>query len=177
MPVAKQYRRFYRGPAWEQVREDCLKRCKGLCEDCGKPHRKTVYVTRDGTGRYCIGLAKMYQNAFLLVSSVLADLKVLKRSKAGRAQVAQLQWIGADGKPAEWPKCGYIWKILVIVAPSHQNHTPGDDRPENIRGRCQGCHLRYDRETHRLNRAKRRDMHRPVIRVSMGMPVWEGASA
>lgn len=33
----------------------------------------------------------------------------------------------------------------VILTVAHLNHTPGDDRPENLEALCQYCHTQYDK--------------------------------
>ncbi len=37
----------------------------------------------------------------------------------------------------------------------HRNHTPGDDRPENLAVWCSACHMRHDRFEHRRRRDQR----------------------
>lgn len=49
------------------------------------------------------------------------------------------------GAPAMWAK----GRICLTVA--HLNHTPEDNRPENLRAWCQRCHLRYDAAHHAAN--------------------------
>jgi hypothetical protein len=44
----------------------------------------------------------------------------------------------------------------VVLTVSHLNHTPEDNRPENLRVMCQRCHLTHDREEHARVRAERR---------------------
>lgn len=39
---------------------------------------------------------------------------------------------------------------------AHLNHTPMDCRPENLRGLCSACHLRYDAHHHARNAAETR---------------------
>lgn len=41
----------------------------------------------------------------------------------------------------------------VVLTIAHLNHTPEDNRAENLRAMCQGCHLHYDREHHAETRA------------------------
>lgn len=54
---------------------------------------------------------------------------------------------------------------LVVLTIGHLNHTPEDNRPENLKAWCQRCHLTYDAKHHaataRATRRKRlnnRDM-------------------
>jgi hypothetical protein len=39
---------------------------------------------------------------------------------------------------------------------AHLNHTERDCRPENLRGLCSACHLRYDAQHHAANAARTR---------------------
>lgn len=45
----------------------------------------------------------------------------------------------------------------VLLTIAHLNHTPEDNRPENLKAMCQRCHLRYDREHHATTRRKTRE--------------------
>ena len=42
----------------------------------------------------------------------------------------------------------------VILTVAHLNHFPEDNRDENLRALCQGCHLHYDREHHAETRRR-----------------------
>lgn len=50
---------------------------------------------------------------------------------------------------------------------AHLNHTPGDDRPENLRVLCVACHLRYDQEYH-LDQRRRREAREARARAEAG---------
>lgn len=52
MPIRKELQHLYRGPVWRDTRRRILTRAKEKCEFCGKPNRRLVYVTRDGSGRW-----------------------------------------------------------------------------------------------------------------------------
>ncbi len=76
------------------------------------------------------------------------------------------------GNMCEW--CGAknyqphpITKSKVILTVAHLNHTPGDDREENLAVLCQRCHLMLDRDQHienaRLTRQKNKDAVRPLL--------------
>lgn len=52
MPIRRELRHLYRGPAWEQLRRETLERAGHRCERCAKPHHARVFVTRDSTGRW-----------------------------------------------------------------------------------------------------------------------------
>lgn len=52
MPIRKELQHLYRGPVWRETRKRILNRAKQECEVCGKPNRRRVYVTRDGSGTW-----------------------------------------------------------------------------------------------------------------------------
>ena len=77
----------------------------------------------------------------------------------GRCQAEQ-------GKPLEPPAPAVdLWGEELEVEPgkpqqltvAHLNQIAGDDRPENLRVMCAGCHLRYDRFQHARNRRAREE--------------------
>lgn len=167
MPIRPELRKFYTGPAWDQARASILQRARKQCEDCGKPQGKLVYVTRDGTGRWNSEITLGYQNARLLVTRVRKELAGKRRFEA-----RWNAWYGPGKNTAPAPESGYIYCIRVVLSIAHLNHTPGDDRPENLKALCLGCHLRYDREYHKLQRSIRKDTARPVFE-SIGQAALE----
>ena len=44
----------------------------------------------------------------------------------------------------------------VLLTTAHLDHDPTNNVPENLRGFCQRCHLRYDRFQHAKERRKTR---------------------
>lgn len=42
MPIRKDLKHFYAGPAWRETRERILRRARGCCEQCGIPHRLRI---------------------------------------------------------------------------------------------------------------------------------------
>lgn len=174
MPIRPENKHFYQGPEWEEARERILKRAQNKCEFCGKPNGKLVYVTRDGTGRWNEALATTFSVTRRLVKRFLDDLP--RSSKKDADRFSKLwRWFGADGKPlpasfppgeknpAQSPESGYIYLIKVCLTIMHLNHTPADRRDENLKAGCQRCHLDYDKEYHREQRAIRKDKARPIL--------------
>ena len=58
---------------------------------------------------------------------------------------------------------------LVILTVAHLNHTPEDNRDENLRAMCQGCHLNYDKEHHAETRRQTR------LRASDNIDLFSGS--
>lgn len=57
--------------------------------------------------------------------------------------------------------------VLIQCGCCHVNNVAGDDRDENLRWWCRGCHLRHDRTHHRNTRAARKDLARPLLAEAM----------
>ena len=55
-------------------------------------------------------------------------------------------------------------QIAIVLTIAHLNHTPEDCRPENLCALCQKCHLNYDQEYHRLQRALSK---KPPVEVAL----------
>lgn len=53
--------------------------------------------------------------------------------------------------------------VRIQIGVAHKNHTPGDDRDENLAAWCRRCHLLYDADHHAFNRATRKDAARPLL--------------
>lgn len=56
------------------------------------------------------------------------------------------EWCRAENYRPHWKT-----KSKVVLTVAHLNHTPGDDRLENLAALCQRCHLNLDREQHVQN--------------------------
>ena len=54
-------------------------------------------------------------------------------------------------------------RVRVVLTIAHFNHTPGDDRDENLKALCQWCHLAHDRDQHRATRRHTKDARRPLL--------------
>jgi hypothetical protein len=54
-------------------------------------------------------------------------------------------------------------EVYIVLTISHLDHTPGHDDDENLRARCQWCHLTYDERFHRQTRCIRKDARRPLL--------------
>lgn len=58
--------------------------------------------------------------------------------------------------------------IKVQCGCAHWNNQAGDDRPENLGWLCRRCHLHHDKLFHKLTRANRKDLARPLIAAAQG---------
>ncbi len=108
MPIRKELRHFYRGPAWEAARAACRERAGDRCERCKRLN----------------GSYKLRR---------LADER------------------------------GGVVIIVIQCGASHKNNVAGDDRQENLKWLCRGCHLAADRPHHHNTRATRKDAARPLL--------------
>ncbi len=69
-------------------------------------------------------------------------------------------------KSGEWtrnPMQAETWCVVdgekvtrIVLTVAHLDHTPENCDPDNLRALCQRCHLRYDAEHHKINRAATR---------------------
>ena len=168
MPIRPDLRPFYTRAIWGPVRRRILERARGKfdgkgkylggarCEQCGKPHRRRVFTitTKLWNTPAIIYVAKPVPAFFYS----LGNEGVMFWREAGRGWRANLPGI----KPAPWfARLKRSIKCVLTVA--HLNHTPGDDRDENLKALCQWCHLHYDAEHHKESRCRRKDAGRPLI--------------
>ena len=138
MPIKPEFRHFY-GKEWKTVtRPRILKRAGNKCEQCGKPNRKLVWVWKAAFDQYWT------------LSKARQLWHYCSIGGTGNFQLFGKQWREAR-------------RIRVVLTIAHLNHTPGDDRDENLKALCQGCHLNFDKGHHRESRAARKDAARPLL--------------
>lgn len=151
MPIRKELRRKFYGREWRKViRPRILARAEDRCEHCGKPNGATVF-TRSGRngGHYWMHWKPEAGHYWLRPWCVHSASYVGERT------------INRWGQ--ENTQRNYEHKIRVVVTIAHLNHTPGDDRDENLAALCQWCHLMHDKDHHRDSRADRKDAARPLL--------------
>ena len=71
-------------------------------------------------------------------------------------------WRNGLGEPIKM-LTGRYRGIRVVLTVAHLNHTPGDDRDENLKALCQWCHLHHDAGHHKETRATRKDATRGLL--------------
>jgi len=143
MPIRPELRHFY-GKEWQTVtRPRILARANNCCEECGVPNH--LRVTR----------AMSWWT------------------------IPPWQWWFTPWKPDGFPSI--VWRtgravhkgdnfpreicheVYIVICVAHLNHTPGDDRDENLKALCQYCHLHMDAFQHHRTRATRKDAARPLL--------------
>lgn len=62
---------------------------------------------------------------------------------------------------------------IVVLTCAHLDHQPEHSEDHELRAGCQRCHLRYDAEHHRAERARSRDRMRQRILDKAGMIAFE----
>lgn len=148
MPIRPELRQLYRGPAWEATRKRILERAGNKCEDCGVPNHTRV-------ARAC-GWWMIPPELWWFIPWKPDGMPgVLWHAPNGKSRGE------ADNFPREICR-----EVYIVIAVTHLNHTPGDDRDENLRARCQWCHLRADENNHRRTRCVRKDSARPLLNVT-----------
>jgi hypothetical protein len=123
MPIHPRYRWFY--PIdWPQLSAVIrFRRAQGKCEGCGRPHG--AMVCHLGDGRWW--------------------------------DRDQKQWRDGRGRPLRRLPALWLWKgairtTRVVLACSHLDHDPTNNRPSNLKAFCQRCHMLHDRPEHRRRR-------------------------
>ncbi len=170
MPIAPEFRHFYRTPQWREARKAVLGRSGGKCEFCGKPGNAWVCVNRDGTGRWNRALLDTLFKGPSATSYLASEVRSQVKRKYARSwdtgwwhPATESDDPATGPMPAAAPIVGRIHLIIPVLTIAHMNHTPGDDRLDNLRALCQWCHLRYDQEHHRIQRSIRKDRERPIL--------------
>lgn len=148
MPIRKEWREFYRGPEWEAAKARVLERAKSRCEQCGKPRGEIVWTYTWKTRQLKFGGRWNYHMVWI------RDIGASHR--AWRDQYGRL--LSRD----RWPAKGLPRRIKAQIGVAHLNHTPGDNRIENLRALCNFCHLHYDRLQHGQRRKTKKDESRPI---------------
>jgi sugar phosphate isomerase/epimerase len=149
MPIRKDLRHFYQGPAWRAVRRRILARAGNACEQCHKPNGEAVETI---TGK-SLNDPVMYWRA---TSSTWRDWRDWLDRRAPAV-------VAAGIKAGLWQNRRVV-KVVITIA--HLNHVAGDDRDENLKALCQWCHLHYDQTHHSATRATRKDAKRPLLEQS-----------
>lgn len=145
MPIKPEFRHFY-GPAWrKEQRPAALERAAHRCEHCGKPDRTDVETI---TGKQP---QREYHWMFWRTPCLRPGNSWIDH-KGGLSIRKMNRYLPVKSRT-----------VRVILTVAHLNHTPGDDRPENLRALCQWCHLVYDRDHHARTRAERKDASRPLL--------------
>ena len=143
MPIRPEFRHYYQGPEWQATRARILERAGNCCEACRVPNHTVV---ARAAGWWVIPPELFWWHK--------------------PDETPQLYWTTPDGetsnRPLGFPRqiCRMVYIVLTIA---HLNHTPGDDRDENLKAWCQWCHLRYDERFHRQTRCLRKDAARPLL--------------
>src|SRR3569833_2739027 len=121
MPIRIQHRWLY--PIdWAQISVAIrFGRAKGRCEQCGRPHGRTVMHL--GDGRWWDEDAKVWRNG------------------RGRTLARLAEPVIGDHDPD-------LRTTKVFLATAHLDHAPGNNRLRNLRAFCQRCHMLHDREEH-----------------------------
>lgn len=132
MPIRPELRHLY-GAAWKLIRAKILERAGHCCEECGRPNRREVLVFPCG----CWEIASIPGYA------------------GGRGV-----WLHRLVTCEAHHFSGRVVHTVLTIA--HLNHTPGDDRPENLAALCQRCHLRLDHAQHVANARATRNRKRGV---------------
>lgn len=164
MPIRRELRPFYRGPAWLATRRRILERAGGRfdaqgryrggakCENCRRLDRKRVFVVS----------IRMVVGPTLVIDQLYSNVKgsgQLWRSSRRGGQATELELRGREWKQAR--------QVKVQIGIAHRNGVAGDDRDENLAAWCRWCHLIHDQPQHKQTRSARKDKARPLLQEAM----------
>jgi len=139
MPIKPEFRHFY-GKEWREItRPRILARACNACERCNVPNGARVL-------RAC-GWWTPRISCWFGIPTVFAHWMSPDRIDRGE-----------HGFPSMICR-----EVRIVLTIAHLNHTPGDDRDENLQALCQWCHLTNDFSHHKQSRAIRKDLARPLL--------------
>lgn len=151
MPIRKEFRSRFYGRHWRDVVRPRILRRAG-----GKFDRKGVYKG----GARC-EQCKAIDGAKIVKlkewPALYFEYPTGQPRKLYGGQKARLRQIPAEILSAK--------VVEVQIGVAHKNHTPGDDRDENLAALCRGCHLKHDEDHHSISRGTRKDQARPLFRL------------
>lgn len=163
MPIRKDLMPMY-GEKWAKViRPRVLKRAHNACEKCRK-HNKSEICMVDA--EYDVLWAPM---PGYLGNRTHPEIPPFWRDSWGHFvdQCHLPDPIGLYGSR--------VRRVHLSIA--HKNHTPGDDRWENLIALCQWCHLSYDLAHHAESRKLRKDAQKALLAISGGAAITIGPPA
>ena len=115
MPIRKDLLQHYSGADWKATRRRILARAHDRCEQCGVKNHH----------RYDRGNGGSYRSS---------------EAECGTP------WRNSQGNITTFePMVSARRTVSIVLTVAHLNHTPGDDREENLMALCQWCHLNYAR--------------------------------
>lgn len=133
MPIRKEFRKFYQGPAWQATRARILARAGNKCEECGAPDKTLVARIAELPGWW-----------------FTMDGHAYDETGAHRGVF----------RGSEMPEPTFV-KIKIGIA--HLDHNPENGADENLKALCARCHLIHDQDKHRDTRSIRKDAARPLL--------------
>jgi hypothetical protein len=140
MPIRAELRRQFYGPKWrKEIRLRILMRAGNRCEQCKVPNYTEV---------------KRHGGSWQRVTVRFGEKPVLV-------------WVAPDGTDLLLKPKNGIRRVSIVLQVVHLNHTPGDDRDENLAAYCQWCHLHYDERQHKETRMERKDAARPLLQAAL----------
>lgn len=119
MPIKKALQGFYPIDWPELSRAIRFGRAKGKCEQCSRPHGRTI--SHLGDGRWFDPEGDIW------------------RDGQGRA----IDWLEFSDYQEQ------LRQTRIVLATAHLDHDPTNNSAANLRALCQRCHLHHDRQEHR----------------------------
>jgi len=154
MPIRPEFRHFYTSASYRAARKRVQERAGDACEYCGKYNGSTVETV---TGK-------------VLQDGVVVPYMFWRVPGAGL-------WHARNGRVFSKPDPAgdqlfrplRVRTIRVKCGAAHLNHTPGDDRDQNLAFLCDYCHFHLDADHHHQTRGARKDAARPILAAAAGV--------
>lgn len=147
MPIRKEFRHFYQGKQWKQLRRKVLKRAGNHCESCKKPLHRWIFTYTWQTWIFFKGKRlKLYHMIWM--------------------QPGSGTWRDERGRVVQPRLKGLPRKIRVKLTVAHVDNNPANMDERNLRCWCTWCHLHEDQQFHRETRATRKDLSRPLLQIA-----------
>lgn len=192
MPIREDYKQFY-GEEWVAViRPRILARASAKdgtprCERCGKPDRVDVIsINRPGLRQFWrlaeggrwrdsagsivwvpegSGLVEWWQLEAAAAARLRAFPPAAKTPRQKARAALFLRAMDRPGVVAPALPEGWMPRLVtVVLSVAHVNHTPTDQRDDNLLALCQFHHLLLDLSEHAGSRKDRKDDARPILR-------------
>lgn len=152
MPIKPELRKKFYGREWRTItRPRILTRAGNCCEQCKKPNREVVETV-----------------SWNSIGAPMMLWRTLRATWWGwsNGRFSEVRATDRFFEGAAWRRD--IRKVRVVLTIAHLNHTPGDDRDDNLKALCQWCHLNYDKLHHKQTRSARKDRTRPLLAMGGG---------
>jgi hypothetical protein len=173
MPIRKELRHLYRGPAWFGLRLNVLAEAGDRCESCKRPNNRLTLSCRDSSGRWnTTAVDSMLELPWAVFPETYRERypsadELAKPARRGQwftvEELFYLQqtysrfsrdmreWYGPQyrlEKRAPMPASGRVFLVLTRIGIAHLDYNPENMARSNLGALCARCHLQHDAKQH-----------------------------